>query len=89
MNRKKNAADVAIAAVRWASLGGALYVLASLAVIACGMSATQIQTRERCYERAEADAQARVDRECPESFARCEAASAILEDLRKAQEACP
>jgi len=89
MKRRENAVDAAIAAVRWASLGGALYVLVSLASLACGMTATQVAARGRCYEQAEAEAQARVDRECAESFARCASRDDIMAELRREQEACP
>ena len=56
----------------------------------CGMSATQVRARDLCYSRAEAAAQARVDDECSAgSFAECPARHAILDELRRAQEACP
>jgi hypothetical protein len=62
---------------------------AASALCACGLSVTQVQDRERCYGKAEAVAQARVDSECHESFSGCEAADDILAKLRAAQEACP
>jgi hypothetical protein len=64
-------------------------ILASLVLCACGLTVTQVQDRERCYGKAEAVAQARVDSECHESFSGCEAADDILAKLRAAQEACP
>lgn len=61
-----------------------------LLTAACGPSAEQLRDRERCYERAESEAQLRVDRECEGlAFAECRAGDVILEDLRRAQEACP
>lgn len=62
---------------------------------ACGASALQPETpldhspRDPCYERAEAEAQERVDRECPGAFASCPARADIMEELRLAHEACP
>jgi hypothetical protein len=64
---------------------GWLLVLAA----GCGLTAVQIKDRERCYARAEAHAQERVDDECPDTFRTCIKANDILEELRKAQEACP
>lgn len=60
--------------------------LALLVVVGCGPTAAE---RARCYQAADAVAQARVDRECPGSFATCPAAEAIVDELRDAQEACP
>ncbi len=64
-------------------------ILLTLALTACGLTAVQIQERERCYERAEAAAQARVDRECPDLFTTCQAGPAILAELQREQERCP
>jgi hypothetical protein len=55
----------------------------------CGLTAVQIRERDLCYERADAAAQGRVDRECSDSFAACPTADAIMDELRRAQEACP
>lgn len=61
-----------------------------LMLAACGPSAEQLRDRELCYERAETEAQQRVDAECEGmAFAECPGAHAILDELRRAQEACP
>lgn len=59
-----------------------------LALVGCGLTATQVRERELCYGRAEAAAQKRVDAECPGKFSECAAADEILGELRTAQEAC-
>jgi hypothetical protein len=66
-----------------------IITMAVVLVAGCGLSAVQVRDRNLCYERADAAAQARVDRECPGSFSDCEAANAILDELRAAQKACP
>ena len=55
-------------------------------VVACGPTAGE---RARCYARADAAAQERVDRECTGSFDTCPVADSIMADLKAAQEACP
>jgi hypothetical protein len=58
--------------------------------VSCGASLAQLRDREMCYTRAETQAQKRIDVECEGmAFAECPAARAILQDLQKAQEACP
>jgi hypothetical protein len=64
-------------------------VLLILTLAGCGMSAAQVRERELCYNRAETVAQDRVDRECSGSFRTCPVADDIMEQLRRAQEACP
>lgn len=64
-------------------------ILATLALAGCGLTAAQIRERDLCYERADAAAQDRVDRECAESFSTCPTADDIMDELRRAQEACP
>lgn len=65
-----------------------LLALAPLAVVVgagCGPTAY-----DRCLDEAEADAEARFDRECPTvSFDDCPSAPAIVDDLQRAQERCP
>ncbi|MEY4545363.1 MAG: hypothetical protein RL685_1558 [Pseudomonadota bacterium] len=62
----------------------------TLVATACGATAEQLRDRDLCYERAESAAQRRVDVECEGmGFAECPGSRAILEDLRKQQEACP
>jgi hypothetical protein len=56
--------------------------LVLVALLACGPSA-----RDRCFDEAEAAAQARVDRDCPEL--ECADAPAILDELERAFERCP
>lgn len=58
-------------------------------LVACGPGAAELAERERCYEAAEAAAQRRADRECPDLFIECHSADDILDELRRAQEACP
>lgn len=67
-------------------------VLAALALLACGPSAAQLQARTArtpCYDQADADAQRRIDAECPGPFATCPSANEIIAELRLAQERCP
>lgn len=66
-------------------IGRGAAALAVLAVLGCGPDAAE---RERCYDAAEADAQRRVDAECPGRFDTCDSADAIVDELRRAQEAC-
>ena len=63
----------------------AFAAFAAFAELGCGPDAAE---RERCYDAAEADAQRRVDVECPGRFDTCPAADAIVDELRRAQEAC-
>lgn len=45
---------------------------------------------ERCLDEADAEAEARFDRECPTvSFDDCPSAPDIVDDLQRAQERCP
>lgn len=55
----------------------------------CGPSLSQVQDRERCYDKAEAETQKRVDAECSGSFSTCPVRDAIMDELRQKQEACP
>ena len=67
-------------------------ILLLATALACGPSLDQIRVRELCYTRAEAAAQARVDRECyaaGQPFAACPARPDILAQLQREQEACP
>jgi hypothetical protein len=62
----------------------------SFLALACSATPEQLRERELCYERAESEAQRRVDSECEGmAFAECPVGHRILDDLRKAQEACP
>lgn len=66
------------------------YVAAWLAVSCGAATLDQLRERDLCFTRAETEAQKRIDVECEGTpFAECSAGRAILEDLRKAHEACP
>jgi hypothetical protein len=56
--------------------------LALAALLACGPNA-----RDRCFDEAEAEAQERVDRECPRL--ECADAPRYLDELERAFERCP
>jgi hypothetical protein len=71
------------------TLSWAVFGLVQVSSSGCGMSAAQVRDRELCYNRAETVAQDRVDRECSGSFRTCPVADDIMEQLRRAQEACP
>lgn len=62
-----------------------IWLFSLLPVLGCGPSAE----RERCYQAADDRAQERVDAECGESFSSCPAADSIMEEMQRAQEACP
>jgi hypothetical protein len=65
-----------------------IIILATCALTACGLTATQLRERTACYHRADAAAQKRVDEDCPGSFSTCAEADPIMVELRAAQEAC-
>lgn len=64
-----------------------------LLATACGPSAAAqlraYDARKPCYDAADAAAQARIDRECPGSFAECPNADDIIAELKLAHESCP
>ena len=64
-------------------------IAVAMTLAACGMTALQVRERDLCYSRAEIKAQDRVDSECDGAFKTCSAARDIMDELRRAEEACP
>lgn len=83
---------IASPAVRKAAVGLVLAVLAALGV-SLGTGCKTLQPAElpaynRCLNAAEAEAQAKVDAECPQGVENCAAVDRIVAELEAAQKEC-